>query len=326
MSRIGSLKKYALAAAAMCAIFGPATAQDKYPSRPVKIVVALGAGSATDIFARMLAESLHQELKGDFIVENKSGAGGTIGGTFIVRAKPDGYTIGVLHSSVLTSMVAITPNLPYDPRKDFTYIGKTVSNPVVLGVSANSRYKTLDDLISAAKKDPGKVTAGIIGVGSHSHFNLELLKIASGADITRVAYSVGTTPAITGLLGGEIDSTSIVWAGMSEFVKAGRIRIIAATSPLKGVPDIPTYASLGYPRSNLEVFLSVVGPAGLPKEVTDALVPAVERAVRNPKNVAMMEKLGYRVDYENPKQLADTVAKELVVVTEVARKAAIVAE
>jgi len=326
MPRIKKRSKYSAAAFALCALFGTATAQDKYPQRPVKIVVALGTGSATDIFARMLAESLRQDLKADFIVENKAGAGGTIGATFITRAKPDGYTIGVLHSSVVTTAAVIMPNLQYDPRKDFTWIGKTVSNPVVLGVAANSRFKTLEDLVAAARKEPGKLTAGIIGVGSHSHFNLELLKIAAGADITRVPYSAGTTPAITGLLGGEIDSTSIVWAGMSEFVKAGRIRILATTSPLKGFPDIPTYASKGYPRSNLEVFLSVVGPAGLPKEVTDALVPAVERAVKDPKNLATLERMGFRVDYESPKQLAETVAKETIVVTEVARTANIVAE
>jgi tripartite-type tricarboxylate transporter receptor subunit TctC len=307
-------------AAVACVMSSPAMAQSKYPNRPVKIVVALGPGSATDAFARMLADSLHTDLNGTFIVENKAGAGGVIGTSFVAKSKPDGYTIGVLHSSVLTTAVAITPNLTYDPRKDFTWLGNTVSNPLVLAVPANSQFKTLEDLIAAAKKEPGKYSTGIIGMGTHSHFNLELLKQSSGADLNRVPYSGGTGPVINDLLGQQIDSASLVWSGLSEFVRADKMRVLAATTKLKGFPDIPTFASKGYPQVHLEVFLGVVAPAGLPKDISDILVAAIERAVKNPKNVATMENLGYRIAYERPEKLADTVNKELDVVIPLARK------
>jgi tripartite-type tricarboxylate transporter receptor subunit TctC len=326
MARIGKFWMGMAAAALLMSTLTAAWAQGKYPNQTIKVVVPLGPGSATDALARLLAESLRTELKADVIVENKAGAGGVIGGGYVARAKPDGYTIGVFHSSVLSTAVATSPNVTYNPHKDFTPLGNAANNPWVLGVAASSPFKSLEDLIAAAKKEPGKYNCGIIGVGSHSHFNLELLKQASGADISRIPYSSGTGAIIAGLLGGHIDSASMVWAGLSEHVRTGKIRILAASSPLKGFPDVPTFASKGYPQASLEVGNAVVGPAGMPKEVTDVLVPAIKHAIADPKNVAIMEKLGFRVLYQPPQQLAESLAKELAVVTEVARKAGIKAE
>jgi tripartite-type tricarboxylate transporter receptor subunit TctC len=314
------------AALVMSTLAATASAQSKYPSRTITVVVPLGPGSATDALARLIAESLRTDLKAEVIVENKAGAGGVIGGGFVARAKPDGYTIGVFHSSVLTTAVATSPNVTYDPQKDFTPLGNAANNPWVLGVAASSRFKTLEDLIAAAKKEPGKFNCGIIGIGSHSHFNLELLKQASGADISRIPYSTGTGAIIAGLLGGHIDSASMVWAGLSEHVRSGKIRILAASSPLRGFPDVPTFASKGYSQASLEVGNAVVAPAGMPKEVMDLLVPAVRRAIADPKTVATMEKMGFRVLYQPPQQLAESLAKELAVVSDVARKAGIKAE
>jgi tripartite-type tricarboxylate transporter receptor subunit TctC len=309
----------ALAACASMAA-GLAIAQEKYPSRPVKIVVPIGPGSAVDSFARMLGESLRNDLKGDFIVENRAGAGGTIGGAFIAKSKPDGYTIGVLNSSVLTTAPVVQTTVTYDPRKDFTWLGNTVSIPIVLLVPGNSPFKTLDDLVAAAKKEPGKYNTGIIGMGSHSHFNLELFKQSSGADLNRVAYSGGTGPILTDLVGGQIDSASLVWAGVTDFVRSGRLRVLATTSPLKEFPSVPTFASKGYPKVHLEVFFPVVGPAGMPKEATAALVPAIERALTKPQNAALIENLGYRINYEPPAKQAETVRNELEVVQPLAKQ------
>lgn len=312
-----------IAACAVAAAYmhgGPATAQNEYPNRPVKIIVAIGPGSATDSFARLLADGLRTELKGDFIVENKAGAGGVIGGNFIAKAAPDGYTLGVLHSSVVTTSPAIQPAVHYDPRKDFTYLGNTVSNPVVLLVPGASPFKKLEDLVAAAKKDPGKYHTGIIGMGSHSHFNLELLKQASGAGLTRVPYSGGTSQIVADLMGNQVSSASLIWAGLGEFVKDGRIRALAATSPLKGFPDVPTFTERGYPKVHLEVFLAVVAPAGLPKEISDRLVPAIERVVKRPENEEMMSRLGYRVNYEPPAQAAKTITDELESVAVLAKQ------
>jgi tripartite-type tricarboxylate transporter receptor subunit TctC len=299
-------------------LFQPALAQDKYPSRPVRMVLPVGPGSASDTFARLIGESMRAQLKGEFVVEHKPGASGMIGVAYVARASPDGYTIGMLHSSPLTTVVATTPSITYNPLKDLTMIGKGVSNPLVIAVASNSRFRTLNDLITEARKR--SVTTGIIGAGGNSHFNLETLKLASNADITPVPYSVGTSGVVIGLLGGEIDSAALVWAGLSGQVRDGKIRILATTSPLKEHPDVPTFASLGYPRVNQEVFFGMYAPPGLPAKINEALVVAFKRAVLDPKNAETMEKMGFRISYEAPEQLAQSLADELSVATEVARK------
>jgi tripartite-type tricarboxylate transporter receptor subunit TctC len=321
MARVSFLRRLlaVLALSACCAAYP----QESYPSRPVKIVVPLGPGAATDSLARLISESLRSELKGSFIVENRPGAGGIVGAAYVASAKPDGYTIGVFHSSVLSAAAAVNPKLGYDPKKDFTPIGIVASNPIALAVAANSKFRTLDDFIAAAKKEPGKYTAGFIGLGSHSHFNLELLRIASSAEITRVPFAGGTGPLITSLLGGQIDAASALWAAFSGQVQGGKLRLIATTSPIREHPEVPTFASKGYPKLNLEVLAVVVGPAGMPTEAIGALVRAVERATVEPKNVAAMEKLGFQVAYGGPQKLASYIAEELAVLSALVKDAGI---
>ena len=303
-----------------------AHAEDAYPNRPVRLIVPLGAGSATDVLARVIAESLTHELKNTFVVENKAGAGGAIGADFVAKAKPDGYTLGFFHSSVLSASAAINPKLPYDPRKDFTPLGIAASNPIVLAVPVNSRFKTLEELIDAAKKEPGKYTSGFIGVGSHSQFNLELLNIVSGAKITAIPYAGGTGPLLTGLLGNQIDSASALWAAFSAQVAAGKLRLLATAAPLKELPDVPTFASKGYERANMEVFSVLMGPPHLPKEIADQLARALERSVKDPKVAQKIENLGFLVRYGSPQELSTKVAEETKLLTEVAEKVGIKVE
>lgn len=300
-----------------------AAAQDSYPTRPIRIIVANGPGSGADSMARLLSDALRQELNTDILVENKAGASGLVGGDFVAKSKPDGYTIGLFQASVLTTAAAINPKLPYDPIKDFTPLANLGVNPLAVIVSANSRWSTLGDFLSDAKENPGKRSCGIIGTGSHSHFNLELLSLASGTNILRVPYSGGTGDVITGLLGGHIDCASLVWAGISGQVKSGKFRVLAVTSRIKDLPTIPTFAQVGVPRASLEVFVGMFGPARLPRNVLDRLVPAVERSISDPKMVSNMDRIGFTVAYEGPRELAERIEKELVVVRDVAAQTGI---
>ena len=302
------------------ALSGAASAQERYPSRPIKLVVALGPGSGVDSLARMLSDYLRDDLKTELIVENKSGAAGVVGGEFVAKSKPDGYTLGVFHASVLTTAAAINPNLPYDPVKDFTPLALVGTNPLALVVSATSRWNTLGELLDDAKKNPGKIGCGIIGMGSHSHFNLELLRIDSGAEITRVPYSAGTGAVIIGILGGHIACSSLTWPAVVGQVRGGKLRALAVTSRIKEFPQIPTFAESGFPRASLEVFYAIFGPANLPREVVGRLVPALEKAIRDPKNEASLEKMGFSVSYEGPAKLSERIVNELAVVREVAAK------
>lgn len=311
--------------AAVVAFAATAHAAEPYPTRPVRIIVPLGAGSATDVLARVLAESLRKELPGAWVVENRAGAGGILGAQYVAKAQPDGYVLGLFHSSVLTVAAATIPNLAYDPRKDFTYIGTVATNPIVLVVPANSRFKTLADYIAAAKES-GKVTCGIIGTGSHSQFNLEILKIAAGADVTVVSYAGGTSPVLSSLLGGEIDSASLLWAAVAELLRADKIRVLATSARLDEFPAVPTFASQGYPQANLEVRSILVGPAHMPPEITQRLVPVLAQLANDDTVHKTIEQLGNGALYLPPAETLAHVATEITNLTAVAQKVGIKSE
>ncbi len=302
------------------ALSGNSSAQSQYPNRPMKFVVALGAGSGTDALARVLIEYLREDLKTVLFVENRPGAAGVVGGDYVAKSKPDGYTLGVFQAAVLTTAVATNPNPPYDPIKDFTPLAIVGTNPLALVVTTGSRWKTLEDFLDEAKMTPGKISCGLMGLGSHSHFNLEILRIASGAEMARIPYSTGTGAIVTAMLGGHIDCTSQPWPAIVSQIRGGKFRALAVTSTIKEFPQIPTFASRGFPKAGLEVFFAIVGPANLPKEVVDRLVPAFEKAIRKPENEANLQKMGFTVVYEGPRQLAEHIRHELSIVREVAAK------
>ncbi len=315
-------KLCSLAAALTVLASGAAWSQERYPSKPIRIIVALAPGAGADALARYLAaDPLRRELGTEVIVENKPGAGGVVGGEYVAKAKPDGYTLALFHASVVTSEPAINPNLPYDSARDFTPVATLVTNPLAVVVSAGSKWNTLAQLLADARQD--KVSCGIIGIGSHTHFNLELLKIASGANINRVPYAGGTGPIITDLLGGHVDCTSLVWPAVEGLVKSGKFRALASTSRLKNFPQVPTFASLGFPQASLDVFFAIFGPAGLPSEVMARLTPAFENVMKNAQVQAKLEDMGFSIDYEGPQKLAEHVKRELGVLKDVAKKAGI---
>jgi tripartite-type tricarboxylate transporter receptor subunit TctC len=316
---------FAAALAAACAS-GLAWPQDKYPSKPIRLVVALGPGAGADLLARFLAaEPLRRELGTEVLVENRGGAGGVVGGEFVAKAKPDGYTLGLLHASVVTTVTVIN-KVGYDPVRDFTPVANLVTNPLALLVSAGSRWSALEQLLDEARKSPGKISCGIIGVGSHTHFNLELLRIASGADFTRVPYAQGTGPIINDMLGGHLDCTSLVWPAVEALVKAGKFRALAVTSPMKNFPQVPTFAAKGFPQAGLEVFFAIFGPADLPPDVMGRLVPAFEHTMTSPDIQARLEQMGFVIQYQGPKELAERLKRELALVADVAKKAGIKGE
>lgn len=305
------------------ALLDIALAQDRYPTKPITMIIALGPGTVQDLVARVVGEPLRQELKIDILFEYKSGAAGVIGTDFVAKAKPDGYTVGSLNGPAFTNAAVITPNLPYDPIKDFTPLANVGVTTALIAVNADSPWKTLEDLVNHARKNPGKVTCGTSGVGSSGHFNLELLNIAAGVQITHVPYKAGSPANIAALLGGHIDCASQIWPVVSSHVRAGKLRILAVTRPLKEFPQFPTFAKLGFPKVNLEAWFGFFGPANLSQEVTSKLVPAFAKAIKDPESVAKLEKAGFSVAYEEPKELSERIKREYAVVRDVAQKAGI---
>lgn len=317
----GSLKRI-LAASVLMGFCGGASAQESYPSKPIRLIVAIGPGAGADNLARFLAaDPLRRELGTEVIVENRAGAGGVVGGDFLAKAKPDGYTIGLLHASVVSTVTVVNQNVNYDPIKDFTPIANLVTNQLALVVNAGSKWQSLEQMLAEAKSSPGKINCGLIGLGSHTHFNVELLKLASGADFNLVPYAAGTGPILSALMGNQLDCTSLVWPAVDAYVKAGKFRALAVTSPIKELPQIPTFASKGYPQVSLEVFNAIFAPAGLPREVQSRLETAFSRVMNDPKVIAQLEKQGYSILYEDSRKLAERVRHELGLVRDVFKRA-----
>ena len=308
------------------AFIGTALAQDKYPSKPIKIIIPLGPGSGNDVVTRILSESLEKELKTQISVEYKAGGGGgVVGADFVAKSKADGYTIGTLNNSVFTISPVFTP-VPYDPLKDFSPIARLGVGSVVLVVNSNSPWKTLEEFLDYAKKNPGKATCGTTGATAAGGLDVELLNVAAGVRVTLVPYKEGSGPNIAALLGGHIDCAMQLWPVLLSHVKGGKLRPLATTSPLKEFPQVLTFAQKGLPAVNLDVWFGFYGPANLPKDAMAKLASAFEKALKVPENVAKLENIGWTVAYEGPTDVSERVKKELAVVRDIVKKARIKSE
>lgn len=269
----------------------PLAAQAAWPEKPVRIVVTFAAGGASDIVARAIAEPLGKALGQTVVVDNKPGAGGTIGGLDVVRAAPDGYTL-MLSNSTPTSIGPFTvPKPPYDPVKQFTHVGMLGVAPVLLMANPKTGPASLKDLPKAAAA-PG-YSFGSGGPGSIGHIVGEMTKDAMKLQMTHIPYK-GGAPMTTDLIAGQIPVGIDVITAFVPMVKAGQIKALAVTtrtrSPL--LPDVPTVVELGLPQLVAENYFGVSGPAGLPKEVTDKLGAALATVVADPAIVKRFEELG----------------------------------
>ncbi|CAN5458100.1 tripartite tricarboxylate transporter substrate binding protein [soil metagenome] len=267
----------------------PAWAQDKYPSKNIAYIVPFPAGGTTDILARILGQKLGAVMGTTFIVDNRGGAGGSIGSELASRAPADGYTIvgGTISSHAIN--VSLYPKLGYDPIKSFTPIVLIGSNPVMLVVGEKSPYKTLQDVLAAAKAKPGTITAASAGSGTSQHMALELLGYKSGTKFIHVPYK-GSGPAIQDVIGGQVDmmfDTSVV-AG--QHVQSGKLRALAVSSSkrLEAFPNVPTVAESGVPGFEVTSWQGIFVPAGTPKPIVDKLH---EEALKILQTAEMQERL-----------------------------------
>ena len=270
------------AALALAAFAAAAPAQD-YPAKPIRLIVPFPPGGGTDIAARTLANKLSETLRWTFVVENKPGAGGNLGVEQAVKSPPDGYTLVIGQTSNLAINPALYAKLPYDPLKDLSPIALIVSAPVVLVVAANSPYKSLGDLLAAARRDPGAVTFASPGNGTVSHLAGELLQRASGVKFTHVPYK-GAAQAMTDLLGGQVQSfMSSVPSALAQ-IKGGRLRAIAVTSAKRAaeMPEVPAIAESGYAGFDATTWYGLLAPAGTPAAVIKRLNAEVNRALGMP--------------------------------------------
>ena len=271
-----------LLALAALSLAATAASAQSWPAQPVRWIVPYPAGGGADVVARTVASGIEKPLGQAIVVENRPGAATIIGATAISQAEPSGYVIGTADSGTLAYNPTLYAKLAYDPSK-FTYIGGIAKFPLLLAVNVNSPYKTVDDVIQAAKKEPGKLTAASAGAGSPHHLALELFKQRTGANLLHVPYK-GAAPAIQDLLGGQVDVMFIDLAAGLPNVKAGKLRVLAAATPerVAVLPDTPTMAEQGVSDFTAYAWQGLVAPGGLPEPVVKKLSAELDAALKSP--------------------------------------------
>lgn len=284
----------------------------EFPSKPIRFIVPYTPGGTTDLVARTVGQQISQKLGQPVLIDNRGGAGGNIGAKSVAEAKPDGYT--VLTSQV--SIMAVNPSLyaapGFDPIKNFVPITQINAAPLALVVEANSPYKTFADLATRAKASPGKVTYATPGNGTLSHLVGVVLQKDSGVDMTHVPYK-GAGPALTDLLGGQVDVLVTSTSSVAGMVQNGKLRVLAVTSPRRiGVfAKAPTLEELGYANARFEDWYGFFAPAGTPPERVAYLNEAIVRTLRLPEVTKLVNDGGSEVVANTPEAFAAQLRQDI---------------
>ncbi|MFN2646170.1 MAG: Bug family tripartite tricarboxylate transporter substrate binding protein, partial [Burkholderiales bacterium] len=290
---------------------GTAIAQS-YPARPVKLIVPFPPGGNTDIVGRLIAQKLTESLGQQVYVENRGGAGGTIGAEAAAKSPADGYTIFFSTTGTLASAPSLQPNLRYDPIRDFTPISTLANAPVVVIVAASLAPKTLAELIQAAKAQPGALKFGSAGTGHFVHIAGEMFKKAAGVDLLHVPYK-GVAPALIDLLAGRIDVMFDAFAQYEPHLRSGKLRALAVASPkrLSRLPEVPTSAEAGLPDYVVASWFGLAAPAGTPRDIVARLNADVLKALAKPDVLETLAKLGLEPGGSTPQEYATMIGAEL---------------
>jgi tripartite-type tricarboxylate transporter receptor subunit TctC len=259
-----------------------ATAEEAYPSRDIRMIVPYPAGGTTDLLARLIADRIKTGLNATVVVDNKPGAGTTLGAGLVARAAPDGYTILMATSTTLAINKTLYKNLPYDPVKDFAPISLVAAVPFALVVNPTIPVKTLAEFITYARQHPG-LAFGSAGNGSPHHLGAEMLKSMTQIDIRHVPYR-GSVPAMLDVIAGHIPFMIIDLEPALPQIKEGKLRVLGVTTKKRVslAPDIPTLAESGLPNYELVAWQGVVAPAGTPRPIVDALAGQIDNLVADP--------------------------------------------
>jgi tripartite-type tricarboxylate transporter receptor subunit TctC len=279
----------AVGATAVSTVLQKNAAAQAWPQRPLRLIVPFPAGGGTDAISRHLAERISQNAGFTIVVENRAGAGGNIGLDAVAKAPPDGYTIGMGQTSNLAINPALYPKMPYDPLRDFVPISSVASQPLVVVVSGKSEVKTLADLVALAKQKPNAVSLAHAGNGTVGHLGGEMFARRAGIKLLIVPYK-GIAPAITDVLGGQVDTLFGNPLAVMSLVGAGNLRALAVTGPrrMQALPDVPTVAESGYAGFEAVNWSGLVAPASTPEAIVVRLNAETAAALRRPD---MLEKL-----------------------------------
>ena len=307
-----TLASVLLAVAALAA--APASAQDAYPTRPVKVIVPYGPGGATDIIARIVGQHLTESLGQSFLVENRPGANGNIALEAAAKAAPDGYTL--LVGNVSTNAInenAFAGTLKIKPSRDLAGITKLVEIPHTVVATASLPANNIAELIALCKKEPGKLNFASVGVGSYPHLDMERFERAAGIQLTHVPYKGGAGQAIPALISGEVQVAFFNLASLLPHIKSGRLKPLAAETAqrLPELPDLPTMAEQGYPGIGTNAWQGMFAPAATPKPIVQKLYSSVAAILNKPEMKEDLAKKMLTVAVSrSPDDFSDEVRKE----------------
>ena len=285
-------------------VFAQGALAQNFPAKPIRLVMPYSPGGSSDILARPIANEMSKSLGQQVLIEYKPGAGSTIGADYIAKSAPDGYTLVMLLTAHAIN-ATLVPKLPYDTVKDFSSITLAATLPLVVVVNAQSNIHTMQDLIAAAKANPGKLNYGSAGAGNTSHLAVEYFKSVVGIDLTHVPYK-GSGPAVAGLLGREVDLMFDSLSSSLAQIQGGKFRAIGVSTAKRShvLPQVPTFTEAGLPGYNVTSWYGVVVPAGTPKEIIDKLAAETAKMLALPDFKEKLESQGFEAFPSTPDELA----------------------
>jgi tripartite-type tricarboxylate transporter receptor subunit TctC len=315
-----------LALAALLALFACAATAQSFPSKPMRIIVPFTPGSATDTMARPVAEKLAASLGQQVVVENRPGAGGSIGIAALSKSPADGYTLAVVSTGHVVNPV-LYANLPYDTLRDFNGVSPLATLPSVLVVSPALGVRNVQDLVAMAKSRPGQLNYATAGVGSGAHISAEKFRMAVGIDAVHVPLK-GSPESLTETMGGR---THFTWTPISTAVgqiRGGQLLALAVSTPRRSpaFPDVPTIAEAGFQRGEFNFWVGMLAPAGTPGEVVQRLNREIQRALQSPDMSERLAKLGAEPMSMSPEQFDSFIKEEYQVLGEVMRASGVKAQ
>jgi|SRR5579871_3180775 len=318
-----------LAVMRLCLAVSPlaASAADNFPNKPIRVVVPMAPGGAIDILMRPLADRIGTILGAPVVIENRGGGGGNIGGEAVARASPDGYTLLVTTSGLVVANKSLYRKLPFDPEADFAPVCIIAALPNVLVVNAESPYKSVRDIIEAAKAKPGQLTFASGGNGSSNHLAGELLKSLAGVDLVHTPYR-GGGPAIVAVMSGEVAMLFATLPSAVGPLRSGKLRALAVTTRDRApsLPDVPTMMEAGVKDFDMSVWIGALAPKGTPQPVIHKFNQAIVQALESPDVQERLTAEGYQRVGDSPAEMADVIRVESAKWSRIIKGAGIKAE
>jgi tripartite-type tricarboxylate transporter receptor subunit TctC len=320
------MKIVRLAVLAVCALVASFAAAQTWPTKPVKIVVPFTAGSATDILARTFGQKLSEYWGQPVVIDNRPGAGGTIGTGIVANAPPDGYTL-LVHSAAYSVNPSLYPDLPFDTRKAFVEIAPLGGQPNVLVVAPSAGIKSVQELITQAKQKPGTINFASAGAGSGTHVNGEKFKLATGIDVVHIPYK-GTPEALTDTIAGRTTYYFSPISAALPHIKDGKLNALGVSSSQRSsvLKDVPTIAESGVPGFDYNLWVGMFAPAGTPAELVERINKDVQRALASPEIKERFASLGAEAMPMTPVQFKKFIAEEIDASTKIVKAAGIKAQ